>query len=57
MRRRPRGQQCASPALNDGGDGRLDVAVIADVDNDELQTDRPGRALHVCSLRLGFPDC
>ena len=46
-------QQRAGAALNEGGDSRLDVAVAADIDNDELQTDRLGRGLHVCSLRLG----
>ena len=46
-------EQRAGPALDEGCKGGLDVAVAADIENDELLPDRLRRGLHVVSLRLG----
>ena len=47
-------EQRTSPALDERCKGCLDVAVVADIENDELLPDRLRRGLHVSSLRLGF---
>jgi hypothetical protein len=52
-------QECAgtdvqrtSPALDERCKSRLDVALAADIENDELLPERLRRCLHVASLRL-----
>ena len=47
-------EQRTGPALDERCKGCLDVAVAADIENDELLPDRLRRGLHVSSLRLGF---
>ena len=49
-------EQRTSPALDERCKGCLDVAVAADIENDELLPDRLRRGLHVSSLRLGIQD-
>ena len=47
-------EQGASPALDERCEGCLDVAIAADIENDELLPERLRRGLHVSSLRHGF---
>ena len=47
-------EQRTGPALDERCKGCLDVAVAADIENDELLPDRLRRGLHVSSLRLGI---
>src|ERR1700682_3383407 len=47
-------EQRISLALNEGGKGRLDVTVTADIENNELLPDWERSALYVSSLRLGI---
>ena len=47
-------EQRTGPALDERCKGGLDVAVAADIENDELLPDRLRRGLHVSSLRLGI---
>jgi hypothetical protein len=46
--------QRACPALDEGCEGRLDVAIAADIENGQLPPDCLRRRLHVSSLGLGF---
>jgi hypothetical protein len=47
-------EQRACPVLDERCEGCFDVAVVADIDNDELLPNRTRCGLYVASLRLGI---
>jgi hypothetical protein len=47
-------EQRASPALDERCEGCLDVAIAADIENDQWLPEHLRRGLHVASLRHGF---